>query len=251
MQRSSGRGSWVRTTSMRCAVAGTPTSSRSSGPTRIERRHGRARWASRSGRRSWRASLTTRWSTSCTSARPTHTHVEIASAALDAGKHVLVEKPVALNLADADALAARAEAAGLHAGVALTYRGYPMVRRARAARGRRHAGTLRLVHGGYIQDWLADAADYNWRLEPDLGGASRAVADIGSHWFDTAEFISGCPIVEVFADLATFMPTRWRPANGGTAFSPATSSEDESPSSPRMPRPSSSGSRAERVARAS
>jgi predicted dehydrogenase len=149
---------------------------------------------------------------------PNRTHVELATAVLEAGKHLVLEKPVALDSGAARALADLARRQGLHAGVALTYRGYPMVRRARALVQAGEVGEIRLVHGGYIQDWLADATDYNWRLEPELGGASRAVADIGSHWFDTAEFIAGVRVEEVFADLATFIPRRSRPIGGSVAF---------------------------------
>jgi predicted dehydrogenase len=149
---------------------------------------------------------------------PNRTHVEIATAALEAGKHLVLEKPVALDSSSARGLADLARRQRLHAGVALTYRGYPMVRRARALVEAGETGPLRLVHGGYIQDWLAEASDYNWRLEPELGGASRAVADIGTHWFDTAEFISGLRVEEVFADLATFIPRRSRPLAGSVAF---------------------------------
>jgi predicted dehydrogenase len=149
---------------------------------------------------------------------PNRTHVALASAVLQAGKHLVLEKPIALDADSARALAELAARSGLHAAVALTYRGYPMVRRARTLVADGVLGDLRLVHGGYIQDWLADATDYNWRLEPETGGASRAVADIGSHWFDTAEFISGRRVVEVFADLATFLAHRSRPLEAATAF---------------------------------
>ncbi|MDQ2964352.1 MAG: Gfo/Idh/MocA family oxidoreductase [Chloroflexota bacterium] len=149
---------------------------------------------------------------------PNRTHVEIATAVLEAGKHLVLEKPVALDSGSARGLAALARRLELHAGVALTYRGYPMVRRARAVVQAGETGPIRLVHGGYIQDWLANPTDYNWRLEPELGGASRAVADIGSHWFDTAEFITGLRVEAVFADLATFLPRRSRPLAGTVAF---------------------------------
>jgi predicted dehydrogenase len=152
---------------------------------------------------------------------PNRTHVELATAVLEAGKHLVLEKPVALDSRSARGLADLARRQGRHAAVALTYRGYPMVRRARAIVQAGELGTVRLVHGGYIQDWLSEATDYNWRLEPDVGGASRAVADIGSHWFDTAEFISGARVEEVFADLATFLPRRSRPLSGAVAFGTA------------------------------
>ncbi|MCI0583472.1 MAG: Gfo/Idh/MocA family oxidoreductase [Chloroflexi bacterium] len=145
---------------------------------------------------------------------PNATHVELATAVLEAGKHLVLEKPVALDAAAARGLVALAARRGRHAAVALTYRGYPMVRRARELIAAGEIGDLRLVHGGYIQDWLASPTDYNWRLEPETGGASRAVADIGSHWFDTAEFMTGRRIEAVFADLATFLPRRSRPVGG-------------------------------------
>jgi predicted dehydrogenase len=117
---------------------------------------------------------------------PNATHLEYARAALEAGKHVVVEKPLALTAADADELVRLAAERGLHGAVAFTYRGYPMVRRARTVVADGELGEVRLVHGAYLQDWLLEASDYNWRLESGLGGASRAVADIGSHWFDTS-----------------------------------------------------------------
>jgi predicted dehydrogenase len=152
---------------------------------------------------------------------PNRTHVEIATAAIEAGKHVVVEKPVALALGEARALAVLARQHGRHAAVAYTYRGYPMIRHARRLVRSGALGTVRLIHGGYIQDWLAGADDYNWRLEPEVSGASRAVADIGTHWFDTAEHVSGLRVAAVFADLATFIPQRRRPAGGSVAFATA------------------------------
>jgi predicted dehydrogenase len=158
---------------------------------------------------------------------PNPTHVELATAVLEAGKHLVVEKPVALDSRAARDLAELARRRARHAMVALTYRGYPMVQRARALVAAGEAGDLRLIHGGYIQDWLADANDYNWRLEPEVAGASRAVADIGSHWFDTAEFISGLRVDAVFADLATFLGRRTRPLAAGLAFGMADGPSEE------------------------
>jgi predicted dehydrogenase len=157
---------------------------------------------------------------------PNRTHVDLATAVLEAGKHLVLEKPVALEWGAARELAALARQCRLHASVALTYRGYPMVRRARQLVADRELGDLRLIHGGYIQDWLAGEADYNWRLDPAMGGESRAVADIGTHWFDTAEFISGLRIEAVFADLATFLTERTRPRTAALAFSSATGPGD-------------------------
>lgn len=151
---------------------------------------------------------------------PNATHVDLATRALRAGKHVLVEKPVAPRAEEADALEALARECDRHAGVAFTYRGYPMVQRARQLVADGAIGSVRLVHGGYLQDWLANETDYNWRLESPAGG-SRAVADIGSHWFDTAEFVSGRRIGAVCADFATFLTTRQRPSVATIAFDDA------------------------------
>ncbi|MHB8397763.1 MAG: Gfo/Idh/MocA family protein [Candidatus Limnocylindrales bacterium] len=149
---------------------------------------------------------------------PNRTHVEIATAVLAAGKHLVLEKPVATDRAGATALLAAAARSSRHAMVALTYRGYPMVRRARAIVAAGSLGELRLVHGGYLQDWLARPADYNWRVDPGIGGPSRAVGDIGTHWFDAAEFVSGVRVEAVLADLATFIPTRERSVGGSVSF---------------------------------
>jgi predicted dehydrogenase len=152
---------------------------------------------------------------------PNNTHVPLARAALEAGKHLVLEKPIALDSAGARELVDTAARAGRHAMVALTYRGYPMVRRARKAVEDGELGEIRLVHGGYLQDWLADEGDYNWRVDPGVGGPSRAVADIGTHWFDTAEFVTGLRVEAVLADFATFMPIRMRAAGASVAFSTA------------------------------
>jgi predicted dehydrogenase len=150
---------------------------------------------------------------------PNTTHVALASATLEAGKHLVLEKPIAMDRAGADGLVELARQSGRHAMVTLTYRGYPMVRRARAAVADGEVGEIRLVRGAYIQDWLAEPTDYNWRVDPKIGGQSRAVADIGTHWFDTAEFITGLRVEAVLADFATFIPTRTRTFGAGIAFS--------------------------------
>lgn len=149
---------------------------------------------------------------------PNRTHVEFAIAAIEAGKHVVVEKPAALDLAGARAVAALARRHKRHGAVAFTYRGYPMVRKARGLVAGGELGDLRLVHGAYIQDWLSEPTDYNWRVDLEVSGVSRAVADIGSHWFDTAEFVSGLWVEAVLADLATFIPVRQRPHGAAVAF---------------------------------
>ena len=150
---------------------------------------------------------------------PNQTHVAFAKAVMDAGKHVVVEKPIALDRAGAAALLEVAQRTQRHAAVALTYRGYPMVQRARELVRSGRLGRLRLVHGGYLQDWLSDASDYNWRLDSMEGGVSRAFADIGTHWFDVVEFMTGARVHAVMADLATLVPIRHRPVRSAAAFS--------------------------------
>ena len=158
---------------------------------------------------------------------PNVTHVALATAALEAGKHVVVEKPLALDAASARGLVDLAARVERHAMVSFTYRGYPMIRQARSLVADGTLGRVRLAHGQYLQDWLARATDYNWRLEPATGGASRAIADIGSHWFDTIEYVSGLRIEAVLADLATFIPFRARPASDTVAFGTAIGSTEQ------------------------
>jgi predicted dehydrogenase len=153
---------------------------------------------------------------------PNHTHVPLAIEALEAGKHIVVEKPLAMDSASARQVVELAQRRRLHAMVSFTYRGYAMVREARELVATGKLGELRLIHGMYLQDWLTGQSDYNWRVEPALGGRSRAVSDIGSHWFDTTEWISGLRVTEVFADLATFLPTRERPRSQTAAFTSPT-----------------------------
>jgi predicted dehydrogenase len=143
---------------------------------------------------------------------PNHLHVDLARAALDAGKHVVCEKPVALDAGLAAELAAAAEPTGLTVTVPFVYRYYPTVREARARIRAGELGELHLVHGGYLQDWLLAASDDNWRVDPELGGPSRAFADIGSHWCDLVEFVSGERIGSLIARTAIAHAERSRSA---------------------------------------
>jgi predicted dehydrogenase len=139
---------------------------------------------------------------------PNHLHVPLAEAALAAGKHVICEKPLATDAAGAQRLAELAAASRLQAAVPFVYRYYPTVREARERVRQGQIGTLHLLHGSYLQDWLLRPDDTNWRVDDEAGGASRAFADIGSHWCDLAEFISGDRITEVSARLLTAVPER-------------------------------------------
>jgi predicted dehydrogenase len=147
---------------------------------------------------------------------PNHLHLPLALAALGSGKHVICEKPLALDAAGAQELAAAARAAGTVATVPFVYRYYPTVREARARIRSGEAGDLRLIHGGYLQDWMAGAEDDNWRVDAELGGSSRAFADIGSHWCDLVEFVSGQRIERLAARLV--IAHRERPRTGSHSF---------------------------------
>jgi predicted dehydrogenase len=148
---------------------------------------------------------------------PNHLHLPLAEAALAAGKHVICEKPLALDAAGAQELVDAAADSGLQAGVPFVYRYYPTVREARERVGSGSVGPLRLLHGTYLQDWLLRSDDGNWRVDERLGGPSRAFADIGSHWCDLAEFVSGQRIARVSARLLTAVPER-SSAAGRQAF---------------------------------
>ena len=139
---------------------------------------------------------------------PNHLHRPMAQAALEAGKHVICEKPLATMLQDAEALAALAASSGRVATVPFVYRYHPVVREARARIAQGELGPLHLIHGSYLQDWLLDPASNNWRVDPALGGASRVFADIGSHWCDLVEWVSGERFAEVSASFATVIAER-------------------------------------------
>ena len=141
---------------------------------------------------------------------PNHLHEELALAALAAGKHVVCEKPLALDVAGATRLAEAAAAAGRVAAVPFVYRYYPTVHEARARVSTGESGDVRLVHGTYLQDWLLEETDDNWRVDAELGGASRAFADIGSHWCDLAEFVTGQGVARLCARTLTAVPQRVR-----------------------------------------
>jgi predicted dehydrogenase len=134
---------------------------------------------------------------------PNAQHRPLAELALRAGKHVVCEKPLATSAEDAAALTALAAAQGVVAAVPFVYRYHPMAAEARARVRAGALGAVHLLHGHYLQDWLADPADSNWRVDPAAGGPSRAFADIGSHWCDLAEWITGHRITELVASTAT------------------------------------------------
>ncbi len=138
---------------------------------------------------------------------PNHLHVPQARPILAAGRHVVCEKPLAMTAAESAELVDLAAASGLVNAVNFNIRFYPLNQHAREVVADGAIGDVRLVTGHYFQDWLLLETDWNWRLEPDKGGALRAVGDIGSHWLDLVTFLTGQPVIAVMADLATFMPS--------------------------------------------
>jgi predicted dehydrogenase len=148
---------------------------------------------------------------------PNALHGAVVDAALAHGKHVVCDKPLATTAAEARRLRDAAAAAGVVHAVTFNYRGNPMVQQARAMVAAGEIGDVHLVHGAYLQDWLLEDTDYSWRLDPGQGESS-AMADIGSHWCDLAQHVSGQRIEAVLATLTTVVDTRLRPAQAGQAF---------------------------------
>lgn len=152
---------------------------------------------------------------------PNHLHYTFNKAALLAGKHVLSEKPLSVTVEESDELQKLAREKGLVAGVAFIYRHYPLVEEIKQQIASRTYGKPHYVLGGYLQDWLLYETDYNWRMDSRLNGPSRAVADIGSHWCDTVQYVLGTRIVSVFADLGIVHPVRYKPKDERATFTNA------------------------------
>ena len=148
---------------------------------------------------------------------PNSTHAAMAEAVLAAGTPVICEKPLATSVEDARRLTARAAEADVLAAVPFVYRFYPAVREARARIAAGEAGPLWLLHGTYLQDWLAAADATNWRVDPALGGGSRAFGDIGVHWCDLMEFTTGHRIVRLAARMGTAYEGRGGTEDGAVA----------------------------------
>lgn len=142
---------------------------------------------------------------------PNSLHYEMVKDLLEAGKHVICEKPLATTVEEARELTQLANSTGKVTAVHFNIRYYPLMSHVRRMIAKGELGDLFQIQGSYMQDWLFYPTDYNWRVEPDRAGKSRAIADIGSHWMDLIEFISGRRIVEVNADFKTFHETRKKP----------------------------------------
>ncbi|MHB0897821.1 MAG: Gfo/Idh/MocA family protein [Spirochaetales bacterium] len=142
---------------------------------------------------------------------PNKEHFAINRDCLLAGKAILSEKPLTTSSRDSAELAGLSGARNVKSAVNFVYRHYSAAQLLRAMIGRGELGEIYAIRGEYLQDWLLFETDYDWRVEAALGGPSRAMADIGSHWCDLAQFLLGQDIAEVCADLATFVPSRMAP----------------------------------------
>ena len=149
---------------------------------------------------------------------PNNLHFEINKAVIKARKHIVSEKPLTLTSAESAELLALVKRSGVVHAVNFNYRFYPLVQHARAMVRSGEVGEIYLVHGHYLQDWLYYDTDYNWRLESRISGASRAVADIGSHWCDLVQYVTGQAITHVNAELMTVHPKRKKPAQSVETF---------------------------------
>lgn len=158
-------------------------------------------------------------------ASPNHVHAEQVRAVLAAGTHVVCEKPLGLTSAETGDLLARAEAAGVVHAVCFNIRFYALCHQLRAVVASGAVGEPRLVTGSYLQDWLLEPTDWNWRLEPETAGPLRATADIGSHWLDLARFVTGRRVLATMADLHTTVPVRRRPPGPVESFAAAAPSD--------------------------
>jgi predicted dehydrogenase len=150
---------------------------------------------------------------------PNHLHHPQVKEILAAGRHVVCEKPLAMTSDESAELVALAAESGRVNAVNFNIRFYPLNQHVHEMVAGGGVGDVRLVSGHYFQDWLLLETDWNWRLEPQLGGSLRAVGDIGSHWLDLMAFATGLRITEVMADLHTFIPTRKQPAGPVETFS--------------------------------
>ena len=159
-------------------------------------------------------------------ATPNYLHYPVNAAALAKGKHVISDKPLAMSAAEAKKLVDLAKKANVVNAVTFNYRGNPLVQQARLMIARGDIGKPQFLVGYYLQDWLIKDTDYSWRLEPDKGGASSALGDIGSHWCDLAQHISGLRITHVLGDITTVIPKRKRPKGAREAFQAATGKEE-------------------------
>lgn len=159
---------------------------------------------------------------------PNNLHLEVNEKIIRSGKHVFSEKPLARNSAESlRLLELLAENKKIVHGVNFNYRMNPLVQEMKQKIQNGEIGTPKLIHGSYLQDWLLFDTDYNWRIEPEVSGPSRCIADIGSHWMDVAQAIMGAKIISVCADLVTTIPIRKKAKGQIETFAVSTSQDYE------------------------
>ena len=158
---------------------------------------------------------------------PNHVHYDQAKAAMEAGKHVMCEKPLAMDTRQSGSLIELSHKLNCVGAVTYNLRYYPLCQEARAIIQKGLIGEPRLIHGNFLQDWLLFPTDWNWRLQPEYGGDLRAVADIGTHWFDLLTWTTGEKITELCADLATLVPVRKRPRGRVETFKQSSAATDD------------------------
>ncbi len=145
-------------------------------------------------------------------------HFPVNLATIQAGKACYSEKPLTMTAAEAVELVRVARETGVPTAVNFNHRGFPQVQEARTRVEGGQIGAIHAVHGSYLQDWALLETDWGWRMDSSLGGATRVVADIGSHWMDLAQHVTGSRIVAVMADLGTVYTTRMRPERAAVTF---------------------------------
>ncbi|MDP5219502.1 Gfo/Idh/MocA family oxidoreductase [Ruegeria sp. 2205SS24-7] len=158
---------------------------------------------------------------------PNHAHYPQVKAILEAGKHVICEKPLAMTSAQSAEMVEIAKASGKVAAVCYNIRFYPLNQHAHGMVKAGDLGDIRFVTGHYHQDWLAKPTDWNWRLESEMGGALRSVGDIGTHWVDLTSFVTGLRAASLMAELTTFLPERQKPTGPVETFSSAAGATEQ------------------------
>lgn len=151
---------------------------------------------------------------------PNNLHLEINEKIIRAGKHIFSEKPLGKSSEESGRmLELLKEYKDVIHGINFIYRMNPLVQEMKNKVKNGDIGVPKLVHGSYLQDWLLYETDYNWRIEPEISGPSRCIADIGSHWMDAVQTITGAKIIEVCSDLVTVIPIRKKPKTQVETFS--------------------------------
>jgi len=149
---------------------------------------------------------------------PNKYHYRITKEAMEKGKHILSEKPLAMNQQEAKELVEIAEKNNIVTGIDFCYRYYPVVQEMAVKIRNGELGDVRMVSGSYFQDWLSQATDFTWRLQKSESGPSNITADLGSHWFDLIQFATGLKVTEVIGDFASLIPVRKKPKRQVLAF---------------------------------